>query len=248
MSAYLLGLLQRMADDSYREGEQKVGGVHERSKTVSGTAIEEARSLQDTALLPDLMQFVRAEKDKSVRTRAYFALGCLIRNTSNLEGKQFLVDSLSRETDTHILVSILNRLEEMYKPASISLQRIFELTDYNSRIRHAAYKALTNGEEPVEDFLLERLREAPKDDFSTLINALMYVGTEKSLPQLMTYVKSRNGWVYSFVRNAITVIMLREGYPSAVIEQKIQVSADWVIHHQNRLALLTHPDRDSKDS
>ena len=240
---YLMNLLDRMEDDSYREGEIQTEGVFEGGKTVSAAAHEEVEKLQDRALLGALMDLIPEEQDEDKRQNAYFILGWLARNTRDIEAKQFLVSSLSRETETHMLVTILDRLAKVYKPASIDLAPIFELTDYNFRIRHAAYKALTNSEEPMEDFLLERLKEAPKDDLTCLITALMYVGTSNSLPYIMKHTKSRNGWIYSFSRNAVTVIMLREGAGSEEIEQKIQVSADWVSHHVERLMLFTHPDR-----
>jgi HEAT repeat protein len=243
MNDYLLNLLRRMQDDTALPGQQNLEDPHESPKTVSSQAYEEARNFRDAALAPLLMQLIRIETNGDVRSQAYFILGWLAKNAQHLESKQFLVEALNNETETGMLVTILHCLADTYKPSKIDLTPIVALTEHNSRIRHAAYKALTNADEPSEDFLLLRLIEAPKDDVSTLITALMYVGTAKSLPALSKHLKSRNGWVHTFSRSAITMIMIREGFSSEVIQQKVGQSADWVTHHQGRLSLLTHPDR-----
>lgn len=243
MKEYLHSLLQRMSDDSYRFGAAKVEGVYESVKTISWAAHDEARNLQDASLVQDLIKIITAEKDASLRSRPYFVLGWLTRNTGNLESKQFLVTALTRERNTNILGTILDRLADIYKPTSVDLTPIIELTDHNAQIRRSAYLALTNSEEPVENFLLKRLAEAPKEDVEWLINALMYVGTAASLPAIMKHLNSRRPGVYSNSRSALTVIMLREGWTSTEVQEKIKVSAAWVVNFQERLTLLTHPDR-----
>lgn len=245
MKKYLDDLLQRMNDDSYRPGEETLEGVYESGKTISWAAHDEARNIQDASLVQDLIGMITTEKDATLRSRYYFVLGWLARNTKNLEGKQFLVTALTRERKTNILVTILDRLADIYKSASIDLTPIIELTDHNAQIRRSAYFALTNSEGSVEDFLLRRLSEAPKVDVEWLINALMYVGTAASLPSITKYINSRRPGVYSNSRSALTVIMLREGWTSTEIQEKIKVSATWVLNFQERLTLLTHPDRNT---
>lgn len=242
MKEYLNDLLRRMDDDSYRPGEDRVEGLYESGKTVSWAAHDEARNLQDAGLAPELIKLITIEKDAPTRTRTYFVLGWLARNTRNLESKQFLVTALTRERETDILVTILDRLADIYKPSSIGLTPIVELTDRNASIRRSAYLALTNSEKPVEDFLLKRLSEAPKEDVEWLINALMYVGTAVSMPAILKHINSRKPGVYSNSRSALTVIMLRQGWTSEDIQNKIKVSAAWVTNFKERLTILTHPD------
>jgi hypothetical protein len=148
-----------MFDNSYRIGEKTTDGfTYESDKTVSWAAYEEARQLSNSEYFNELYDIIDTTEDKAKKAHAYFVLGHNAKNTKDLKATRYLIKRLSTEKDKIILVTILDRLAELYKPGEFDTSQIYKLTDSrNGQIRDAAFQALTNNENKVEDFLINKL-------------------------------------------------------------------------------------------
>lgn len=193
MKTYVQDLITRMSDKSYREVETVIEGMYESEKTVSWAAHEEARELNNLNLTEDLINIIEQTNDVDVKNNAYFILGYNAKNTHSLVATDYLLSKLVIEKEVSVLVNILSRLSELYKPKVSDTSQLYNLTNHrNWRVRRAAFSALTNNEEEVEEFLIERLATSLNDDdIWSLINALGYVGTSKSVPYVERYLKHR---------------------------------------------------------
>lgn len=243
MPRYIEDLISRMSDESYRQGQVRIDNLYESEKTVSAAAHEEARLINNPTFSSELFSIVNASGDNTIKHHAYFILGFNAKNTQDLFATSFLLQKLLIEKERSILVVILDRLAELYKPATFDTSAIYKLTDHrNWQIRGAAFEALTNNENRVEDFLVNKLVTTDKkDDLRPLLTSLMYVGTKKSIPHVEKHLKNRQPFIKSYSINVLTVIMLREQYRMEEIQKKLRVSADFVQTHVDRLVALTRP-------
>ncbi|RYZ86888.1 MAG: hypothetical protein EOP04_12930 [Proteobacteria bacterium] len=243
MDLQLQQLLLDMADDSYRPGEEKEEGVYESDKTVSWAAYERARRLSSVELLPFLYDFVRCSSREDERGRAYFLVRCIAHNTNDLSAAEFLLDRLSVEKSTELIVNILDSLAEVFKPTHLDLSIIYKLIEKKgARIRRSAYSALTNSAHQAEDRLLDFLQNTViVDDIVGIVRALGYIGTKKSVAPLARLLKSRKSEVKHTCQNTLPTIMVRENYPVTEICRAAKVSTDYVQHRKERLELLTRP-------
>lgn len=241
MTNFIQDLIARMSDDSYRVGEKIIDGTYESAKTISWAAYEEARQLVNSDLFSELYEIINNSDDEKIKRLAYFILGHNAKNTKDLEATQYLLKKLYEEKDKIILVTILDRLAELYKPASLDTSQIYKLTgNRNWQIRGSAFEALTNNEDKVEDFLIDKLITTDKkDDIRPLLSSLMYVGTSKSLPHVEKQLKNRQPFIKSYSINVLTVIMLRQKFSFENIQKKLKVSNDFVQTHFDRLDTLT---------
>ena len=192
MSGYIQDLINRMNDRSYRAGEVKKIDIYESSKTVAWLAMDEARGLKDENTLQDLYALLNNNLEESVKQNIYFAIGYITKNTQNHEAIDFLLHSLKKEKESFTLVTILNRLEEIFKPKSIDLKNIVDLNNHrNWHVRCSSYLALTNSELNRETYLAELLSTKEKeDDIVYLLRALGYIGTAKSIPVIESVTKT----------------------------------------------------------
>lgn len=241
MKTYAQDLITRMSDDSYRQGETSIDGVYESEKTISWAAYEEARTLSNLSLNDELINIIEQADDANIKSNAYFVLGCNAKNTSSLSVTDYLLRKLVMEKDVTLLVNILNRLSEIYKPKVSDTSQLYKLTSHrNFRVRRAAFSALTNNEEKVEGFLIERLATSLNDDDTwSLINALGYVGTSKSVPYVERYLRHRKQDIKGSAINTLILIMIREGYDNLDIRAKTGVSDNYVDGLRERIDLLT---------
>jgi hypothetical protein len=244
MSTLIQNLISRMSDDSYRVGEKTADGfTYESDKTVSGAAYEEARQLSNSEYFNELYDFIDTAADEVKKAHAYFILGHNAKNTKDLKATGYLIKRLSAEKSKIILVTILDRLAELYKPGVFDISQIYKLTDsHNGQIRDAAFQALTNNENKVEDFLIDKLITTnKKTDIRPLLSSLMYVGTAKAIPHVKKHLKNRQPFIKSYSINVLTVIMLRENFTFEDIQKKLKVSRDFVQTHFDRLDTLSRP-------
>jgi hypothetical protein len=243
MTSCIQDIISRMSDDSYRAGENPIDGTFENDKTVSWAAHEEARLLANSDFFSELSSFIDKTEDGEKKHHAYFILGYNAKNTRDLEATKYLLRKLSYEKDKTILVTILDRLAELYKPSELDTSQIYKLTgSRNWQIRGSAFRALTNNENNVEDFLIDKLITTDKkDDISPLLSSLMYVGSAKAIPHVEKHLRNRQPSIKSHSINVLTVIMLREKFTFEDIQKKLRISKDIVQTHFDRLDLLTRP-------
>lgn len=243
MDSYVQNLISRMSDDSYRVGEKKIEGTHETEKTVSWAAYEEARHLNKREFFAALANIIDTTESNEIKDRAYFVLGHNAKNSKDLLATKFILNKLSIEKDRTILVTMLGRLAELYKPREFDISGIYKLTtSRNWQIRGSAFEALTNNENPVEDFLIDKLNTTPnKDDIKPLLTSLMYIGTAKAIPHVEKYLKNRQPFIKSYSINVLTTIMLREKFTTAEIQKRLNVSKGFIQTHFERLETLTRP-------
>lgn len=243
MNDYLTDLLNRLSDDSYREGEAEIPGVYESAKTVSWSAYEEVRGLRDPALLPLLYPMPEQTNDTSRRHHLYFIIGHLAKNCHVPEAAVFLAARLQKERDTLVLITILDRLADIYKPASFDLSPIQQVIEKKGfLIRSAAYRALLNTGHRMEDYFLEKIQqEQRRDDLVELLGAIKYIGTGRTLAALEPLLKNRKQKVKWQAKETMAVIMLREGFPITEVCRKLKIPALNAQSAQKNLPLFTKP-------
>ena len=222
MNSYIKDLVSRMLDRTTLEKRMKFGFT-EITHPISGEALEEARGISDIEFSGILFSAIVSEQDIDIKGRLYFILTSLAVNTQSLEITAFLVPRLLIEKDRHVLVEILGCLGKLYKPATMDLAPIIKCTESrNGFVRGRAYEALTNSEYNVEDFLLDKLKITQhNDDIASILHALIYVGTAKSIPIFQKYLKSRHHASNTAALNGFTILMLRD---SATLEEISRIS------------------------
>ncbi len=232
-----------MSDDSYRVGEKAIEGTYESEKTISWVAYEEARQICNLEYFNELYELIDSTKSNDIKHNAYFILGYNAKNCKELKATKYLLSKLNKENDKRLIVTILDRLAELFKPKELDTSQIYKLTtNRNWQIRGHAFKALTNNENKVEDFLINKLKTTNKvDDIQPLLTSLMYVGTQKSIPFIKPYLKSRKPFIKSYTTNVLLVILLRENFAYSEIQEKLKVSRDFIESHYVRLDALTRP-------
>ncbi len=243
MTTYIQDLIKRMSDDSYRAGEKLIDGHYESDKTVSWAAYEEARQIKNPDYFSELYNIIDTADNDDIQHSAYFILGHNAKNCTDLTATEYLLKRLTKEQDKRSLVTILDRLAELFKPKEFDTSSIYKLTTHrNWQIRGRAFEALTNNEDKVEDFLIDKLNNTEKkDDIRPLLSSLMYVGTQKSIPYVEKHLKSRQPFIKSYSINVLIVIMLRERFSFESIQNKLKVSKDFVQTHFDRLDRLSRP-------
>ncbi len=241
MKTYAQDLITRMSNDSYRDGEITIEGIYESEKTISWAAHEEARDLNNSSLNDELINIIEQTNDTDLKNNAYFALGFNAKNTNSLSVTDYLLSKLTVEKDVSILVQILNRLSELYKPKTSDTLQLYKLVNHrNWRVRRAAFNALTNNEEKVEEFLIDKLSTSLNDDdIWSLVNALGYVGTTRSIPFIERHLKRRNQDIKGVAINVLIRIMIREGCNNQDIKTKTGVSDEYIDRSRERVDLLT---------
>jgi len=222
MNSYIKDLVSRMLDRTTLEKRMKFGFT-EITHPISGEALEEARGISDIEFSGILFSAIVSEQDIDIKGRLYFILTSLAVNTKSLEITAFLVPRLLIEKDKYVLEKILSCLGKMYKPATMDLAPIIKCTESrNGFVRGRAYEALTNSEYNVEDFLLDKLKITQQnDDIASILHALIYVGTAKSIPIFQKYLKSRHHGSGTAALTGFTILMLRD---SATLEEISRIS------------------------
>ncbi len=222
MNSYIKDLVSRMLDRTTLEKRMEFGFT-QITYPISGEALEEARVISDIEFSDVLFSAIVSEQDIDIKGRLYFILTSLAVNTKSLEITAFLVPRLLIEKDKHVLETILGCLGKLYKPATMDLTPIIKCTESrNGFVRGRAYEALTNSEYNVEDFLLDKLKLTQhNDDIASILHALIFVGTAKSLPIFKKFLKSRHHASGTAALTGITILLLRE---SASIEEISKIS------------------------
>ncbi len=104
------------------------------------------QSLDRQQVFPLLREFIEGRTGKAeakLRENAYFLLGRLLRDGMEPEFCQFLIDSLSRETDKYVLHTMLSGIGRLQLPVDIDVAPIIACSKSNEwLVRHSAIVAL----------------------------------------------------------------------------------------------------------
>jgi len=245
MNSTILNLISKMSDDTYRPGEIVVNGVFESGKTVYSHAYEEVKNLDKKGLLVDLYLFLDKENDTTKRQHAFFIIGNIAKNSNDLNATKYLVEALSKEKEKNTLITILNLLPDLFKPLSIDLSPVYNLTtNRNWHVRGLSFAALTNTENKVEDFLIDKLKGTDnKDDIQYLLYAIQNIGTKKSLVVVEPHLKNRKPNIKSTAQSVVALIMIREGFSDNDIVKKLKLPTTSILIQtlRERISLLTKP-------
>jgi hypothetical protein len=120
---YIRDLISRMSDDSYRSGEKKIHGNYESEKTVSWSAYNEARQLNNPEIFNELCLIIESTENEEIKHHAYFILGHNAKNAGDLNTTKYLLKKLREEKSKTILVTILDRLSDLYKPKGLDTDK-----------------------------------------------------------------------------------------------------------------------------
>lgn len=241
---YIDNLISRLSDDSLLPNKKlSEGTLYDSSKTVSWAAYEEARNLNNSEYIDELKLLLKSEKDKDRKKHIIFILGHLAKNTGRTEIANNLLEALKSEKDKFTIISLLNRLEEIFKDSTIDISVIHKLFDNkNWHIRSAAYSAITNTEHKVEDLLKNKLKTVDdKTDIQYLLSSLSKVGTKNSLDTIEPFLKHRSREVKDSAQTTTAVIMIREGFSNSEIQKKTKFTDNIISSFKSRLDKYSVP-------
>ena len=173
--------------------DQIIEAGYDSSKTISWKALREAEKVENAAFVPQLISFIDNEKDKKKRNKAYFLLGHIAKNTSDLKALVYLISRVNKETDKHIISSLLDRIADINKPIGTDLQPLIQAIKSNMwLIRHSAIQSLNNSFDSVAETALIEILDSSDDPYNlTYANAtLNRIGTPNAIPYLEKHLKS----------------------------------------------------------
>ena len=185
---------------------------YDSSKTISWKALREAEKVENTVYIPQLIAFIDSQKDKKKRDRAYFLLGHIAKNTSDLKAVAYLISRINQETDKYIISALLDRIAAIKKPTGTDLQPLIQATKSDKwLIRHSAIQSLKNASDSIaETTLIEILTDSDDPYNLTYANAtLNKIGTLRAIPFLEKHLKSRKRDVKDSAKYAIEEIKKR---------------------------------------
>ena len=206
MSAYLIELINRMNDES----DQKTVAGFQSSKTISWKALREAEKLEKPEYIDELISYIKQEKNKKNRDRAYFILGKIAKNINDKKTAQFLINRIEKETDKYVIMSMLDRLEDIEKPQETNILPLIDATKNKKwQIRLSAIRALDLTEnELAENRLIEILSNSKDTSDLTYSNSVLgNIGTRKSIPFLKKMLDNKsqdvaNSALYALIKIA----------------------------------------------
>lgn len=206
MNDYLIELINRMNDES----DQKMVAGYESSKTISWKAFREAEKIENPEYIDELISYIQQEKNKKNRNRAYFVLGKIAKNIDDKKTAQFFINRIEKETDKYVIMSMLDRLEDIDKPQETNILPLIDATKNKKwQIRLSAIDALNlTTNELAENRLIEILSNSKDTSDLTCSNSVLgKIGTRKSIPFLkkMLDVKSQdvaNSALYALMKIA----------------------------------------------
>lgn len=192
--------------------DQIMEAGYDSSQTISWKALREAEKVENAAFVPQLISFIDNEKDKKKRNKAYFLLGHIAKNTSDLKALVYLISRVNKETDKYIISSLLDRIADINKPIGTDLQPLIQATKSNMwLIRHSAIQSLNNSFDSVAETALIEILDSSDDPYNlTYANAtLNRIGTPNAIPYLEKHLKSRKRDVKDSAKYAIEEIKKR---------------------------------------
>ncbi|MEO7659776.1 MAG: HEAT repeat domain-containing protein [Pyrinomonadaceae bacterium] len=161
-----------------------------------------------------MIRRIQEDSNKKSRAAAYFVLGKITKNTSDLSAVQFLINQAYTETDRYITSSIYDLLAEIPKPKGTEISTLkLAVHDKDWLIRHSAIRSLGGCLKTEAEDILISISDSSDDPFDIIYaNAtLNRFGTTRAIPTLEKHLKSRKRDVKDSARYAIDEIRRREG-------------------------------------
>lgn len=185
---------------------------YDSSKTISWKALREAENVENAEYVPQLIMFIDNEKNKKKRDKAYFLLGHIAINTSDLKALNYLIYRVNKETDKYIISSLLDRISDIKKPIGTDLQPLIQAIKSDKwLIRHSAIQSLKNSSDnDAETALIEILNDSEDPYDLAYTNATINkIGTLRAIPFLEKHLKNRKRDVKDSAKYAIEEIKKR---------------------------------------
>ncbi|OXG06185.1 HEAT repeat protein [Flavobacterium araucananum] len=208
MDNYLINIIDRMLDIS----DHNMETGYDSSKTISWQAYREAENVENAEYVLQLITFIDNEKNKKKRDKAYFLLGHIAKNTSDLKALNYLISRVNKEIDKYIISSLLDRISDIKKPIETDLQPLIQSTKSDKwLIRHSAIQSLKNSSDSdAETALIEILNDSEDPYDLAYTNATINkIGTLRAIPFLEKHLKSRKRDVKDSAKYAIEEIKKR---------------------------------------
>jgi len=180
--------------------------------SVSFQAYRDAEAISDPEVLRAAMDATLSETNKHRRDNLYFVVCKIALNLDDHEAGPFLVRQVHRETDKHVLSSLLDRIGELPKGPGTDLSLIIALTrDNRWLVRRSAIRALNRTASPTaEDALIDVLATSLDPHDLTYANAtLNEMGTARCISAIEKHLKSRKRDVKDSAQFAIDEIRTR---------------------------------------
>ena len=182
---------------------------YDSSKTISWKALREAEKLENHDYVAALIEYLDREQNKKNRDRAYFILGHITKNIDNIDGAQYLINSINKEKDKYVISALLDRISDINKPKGTNIDPIIaSIKSDKWLIRHRAIAALKRTEDKkAENTLIGILKTSSNhQDLSYANSTLSEIGTKDSIPDLQGLLTHKKQDVAFSALNAIIKI------------------------------------------
>lgn len=201
---YINDLINRMTDRDDLN--------HNSAQSSTWKAHREAELLVEENLINELIDFIKAEKNKNKLKNAYFILGKISQNIKSKNALSFLVSRLPMEKDKSVLQVIFDSVSSSLKPADLDISPIINAVDDTRwQVRQAAIRALNYcTHQEAEERLVKVLNES-KENIELIFSCsvLVNIGTPYSVIFLERFINSRNQDLKILSREAIEAIKKR---------------------------------------
>lgn len=163
-------------------------------------AHRKAEKLEDQELLSLLREIIEGhgkKAEKELRRNAYFVMGKLLSKTMEPEYCQFLVDSLTRETDRYVLAAMLDGIGWLLLPPETDISPIIECSkNPNWLIRHSGIYALRasrteSSREALRYWVRQEDEKKNKQELIYAHAALGEIGDMEDIELLEKHIHSR---------------------------------------------------------
>jgi HEAT repeat protein len=208
MDMYLIELIDRMNDDS----DHNIEKGYNSADTISWKATREAEKISTIDFIEQLQNYIKIEKDKKKRDKAYFIIANIAKNTNDQHTAGFLIQRLKNEKDKYIISSLLYNLSKITKPKGTDLTSLIVATQSDKwLIRHSAIQAFVNTNDEIAESTLTNILDKTEDPYDIIYanSTLGKIGTLKSIPFLEQHLTSKKRDVKGSAQFAIEEIKKR---------------------------------------
>ena len=217
MTTYLLDILDRLNNDNYRSGEEKIDDTWESGKTVKYEAMLEVQKLSDESLLTELIQEFKANPKDSNASNMLFLISSIVTNTLNTSGMNFMYDLLLSKNNSFLSHCLGFYSSRVQLPKKYKIKPFIDLFNNRSQwIRSDSYGAVANSlHDEKESILLSRLSTLTKAyDIERLLLSLSRFCGKPSLTEVEKHLKSKSSRVRAAAKMCITSINVQSSKSS----------------------------------
>jgi hypothetical protein len=204
MRKELIDLIERMSlQEDYKNSKN----------TISWLAHREAEKLTDLSIIEELQEYLSENPIKRKRSRAYFIIGKIGKNTESYKCAEILIGCISGEKDKNCLATLLDLLGDIPKRRETDISPVLPLlSDPRWLIRHGAILSLKNTCDPIVEIRLIDILRDTEDSYDMMYcnETLRRIGTRKAISILEQELKSRKRDVRITAKLAIDEIIKRE--------------------------------------